>query len=218
MPMAYGKKLKEYLAISSLPEEAGTRTGKVLVCGSGHTLWDDMSAAGFVPSKWKQNFDIIAVNRAVMDIPAPVDFVWSNHMDMMLPWVQGRDVAYKQKDKSSPSLHSNREYTRTTVWPFPGSGTSTLNAVMLAVALGYDDIKVCGAPMDNGPHYYDAPWFTWNHFEGPTYRDRADNDGVIEAANNNGLLRPWLKFLQQFKDIVEPMSGNPRELWLSVKE
>ena len=73
-------------------------------------------------------------------------------------------------------------------------------------------------PIDNGPHYYDAPWFTWNHFEGPVYKDRVDAKGVIEAANTNGIIRPWLKMLTRFGDMVEPMSGNPRELWKAVRQ
>ena len=179
------KRALEYLAISQsvCPEGfLGTRSGKIVVCGSGHTMWDDLERSGFIPTKWKQNFDIMAVNRAIMDIPSRIDFGYSNHMDMMFRWAQARDVAYTQQDNKAGhilTLHSNREYTKTQRWPVPGAGTSTLNAVLIAILLGYDEIKVCGAPMDNGPHYYDAPWFTWNHFEGPNFAQQAEKDGII---------------------------------------
>ena len=206
------RRVLEYLARSAkdFPTEyLDQARGKVVVCGSGHTLWDDLEKCGFVANKWKQNFDIIATNRAVMDIPAPINHVYSNHMDMTMWWVNGRDVAYQQKDKPYPDtiMHSNRDYTRTVVWPVPGSGTSGLNAVIMAALMGYEEIKVCGMPLDNGPHYYDASWFKWNHFEGQSY----DGNPL-----NNGLLRPWHKFLDKFSDVVEPMSGNPRKMWESI--
>ena len=211
------KRALDYLAISQsvCPEEfLGSRSGKIVVCGSGHTLWDDLEKVGFIPTEWKQNFDLMAVNRTVMDIPSSIDFGYSNHSDMMLRWAQARDEAYTQKDNGhSLTLHSNRPYAKTHVWPVPGAGTSGLNAVLLAILLGYDEIKVCGIPMDNGPHYYDAPWFVWNHFEGPKFGQEMADKGVEHAANNNGIMRPWFKMFQRFSDIVEPMSGNPREMW-----
>ena len=89
MGLNTAKRGLEYLAIreQDCPEEYyATKSGKCVVCASGHTMWSDLQEAGFVPTKWKQNFDIVAVNRAIMDIPSAIDFGYSNHMDMMLLW------------------------------------------------------------------------------------------------------------------------------------
>lgn len=206
-------KLCDYLAVSprELPKMVGE--GKCLVCASGHTLWDDLLEAGLTPNKWKQNFDVMAVNRAVMDLPCKVDTAYSNHIDMLEKWARARDVAYTQKDSGDIKLYSNREYRDYTQVPVPGNGTSTLNAAMTALMLGYTQIYICGAPLDNGPHYYDPPYFKWNHFSGPLFDERLKDKGIIEAANNNGIIRPWLKFLQRFKDNVIPLSGNPRLIY-----
>lgn len=190
------------------------------MCGTGHTLWDDLLKCGFNNKKWKQNFDIITVNRALSDFPAFVDHCYSNHADKLFWWAGARDEAHTHKDKTKGNgktlLHSNQEHNKVIKWTLPGNGTSGLNAVMLGLYLGYSEIKVCGIPIDNGPHYYDPPYFSWVNFNNPRFDEDLKEKGILEASMNDGILRPWVKFLERFKDIVEPMSGNPREIWEKI--
>ena len=169
-------RIRDYLSLtkSQIPDYE-PEGGKVVVCGTGYTLWDDLLDAGFqVNKKWNQNFDVMAVNRSIMDIPCFVSHGYSNHMDALVRWADARDEAYKHRDKGGTQLHSNREYNkRIKVWTLPGYGTSGLNAVFLALLLGYEEIKIAGMPIDNGPHYYDAPYFEWNNFE---------NEGIYKGS------------------------------------
>lgn len=137
-------------------------SGRVLVCGTGHTLWRDLEAAGF---RGDGDFDVIAVNRAIQDLPCRIAHGYSNHSGMLRLWRECRDVRQQNIDRHYDGmvLHTNGENCRDAVkWPFPGTGTSSLNAVYLALCLGYEDIVVCGVPLDNGPHYYEPPWYETN--------------------------------------------------------
>lgn len=151
----------------SLGEKAGELVGlfkgKVLVCASGHTLWSDLLKEGFDYKKYRQEFDIMAVNRVIQDLPGFINHGYSNHAEKLMYWRECRDDTLKASDRHYPEstlLHSNRESGNIdhVLWPWIGHGTSTLGAVIVAHALGYDEIVVCGAPMDCGPHYYDPPW------------------------------------------------------------
>ena len=212
-------RLRSFLACEK--EENGlehSRTNQsrlALICGTGYSLWDDLDTLGFNWDKWDQSsrFDIISVNRAVMDLPCPVNHAYSNHMDMLPKWVAARDVSYQQKDRryASPThLHSNQKYSGVSHWKtLPGHGTSGLNAVYLALYLGYDRVKVCGMPIDNGPHYYDAPKAKTTNFLNQRFKE----EEFMASCQKDGRLRPWVKFLREFKDVVEPMSGNPRRIY-----
>ena len=149
----------------ALEEWIGSERGKCLVVGTGWTLWQDMEAAGFEKGEWKQPFGIVAVNRAVQDLPCFVNHGFSNHARMLRLWHGGRDEVHARKDRLHPGttvLHSIRGGHDGIVWPWSGCGTSSLCAVLTAITLGYEEVLVCGVPMDKGPHYYDPPWHKTN--------------------------------------------------------
>lgn len=156
----------DFLSVSPPDNKyVGSESGKCFVIGTGHTIWDDLKKAGFQEGQYKQDAGIIAVNRSIQDLPCHVDHAYSNHHRGLVWWIQGRDEVHLKKDKhQKPTiLHTNgNEQHRFVHWPFPGNGTSTLNAVYLAFSLGYNEICVVGTPMDNGPHYYDPPWHVTN--------------------------------------------------------
>lgn len=181
----------------------GREKGKCIVCGTGHTMWNDMLAAGYSPSidnlssgDKRQGFDIIAVNRAVMDIPSKVKYAYSGHQTLLRTWYQGIDQTHqdRKKHETPTELHgchgSGDWYVR---WPWGNRGTSSIGAVYLAITLGYEDIKVCGVPMDDGPHYYDPPWLKTNF----------DNKHIFRAWQN--------AFDKIFEGKVELISGVLKE-------
>jgi len=175
----------------------GTESGKVLVCGTGHSLWQDMLNAGYTPNKYQQNFDILCVNRSIMDIPSDIKHMYSNHTRAIPHWVNGRDETHQKKDKHSVTriiTHTNSDNgNRHIHWPWTGHGTSSLMAVWTAITLGYDDIYVCGVPMDDAPHYYDPPWLQPNF-------------------DNSHNFRHWKNSRDRvFQDKVKVMSGRLKE-------
>lgn len=147
----------------SLDVFVGKYSGKCVVVGTGWSMWDDLLAAGFVKNAYRQPFTVIAINRAVQDLPCFVDHGYSNHAKLLKVWHAGRDEVHQKKDKHAGMtiLHSNRDGVDVN-WKWPGWGTSTMGGLLMALAMGFDDISVCGMPMDNGGHYYDPPWHETN--------------------------------------------------------
>lgn len=143
----------------------GSEGGEAIVCATGHTMWGDLERAGFQPNRREQEKGIIAVNRALQDLPCRVDHAWSNHTQKLYWWKVGRDEIHdnvEKFDRKQTVLHSQKDHKGVVSWPFGMAGTSTLSAVYLAFALGYDKVHLCGTPMDNGPHYYEPPWHKTN--------------------------------------------------------
>lgn len=179
-----------------LKEVVGTESGRCLIVGSGWNIFEDLLNAGFQKNEYLQRgFDVMGINRAVQDLPCYVKHGYSNHARNLRIWYQGRDETHQKKDKHKPktTLHSNRDGVDV-CWRWPGWGTSSLGAVLTAISLGYDEIVICGVPMDNGGHYYDPPWYETNF----------GND------NNE---RSWRQASERvFKGKVSVMSGRLKEI------
>lgn len=141
--------------LGRFPEVAGKYSGTAIVCGSGHTLWDDLEVSPVG--------DIIAVNFAALLLPLPVKHVYSDHSDILYPFRLIKSALSRQQDLIETLYHSSSEGPRVDhVWPWPRHGTSSLGAAYTAIALGYDEVHICGVPLDNGPHFYDPPWMVTN--------------------------------------------------------
>lgn len=176
---------------------AGSEVGKCLVVGTGWNMWEDLENAGFIAGEWIQPFHVMAVNRAVQDLPCFVTHAYSNHAKNLKIWAAGRDEVHLKKDQRIPDktvLHSLRDGHGGVTWRWPGWGTSSLCAVLTAITLGYKEIVVCGVPMDNGPHYYDPPWHKTNF-----------------ANDHND--RHWISCAKRvFKGKVKVLSGRLKDL------
>lgn len=141
------------------------------VCASGHTVWDDLlNVPNFDPEKWVQPFDIMAVNDLGMHIPYQLKHWYSN--DSWLkhwskarrPWFHNQEGARGARNEKI-NFHcwqAISDFPGLNVWDLQGGGTSTLNAVLCGKKLGYEEIYICGAPLDRGPHYFDPPWVKEN--------------------------------------------------------
>lgn len=136
-----------------------SRSGRCLIVASGHTVWGDLASLNYRanPSYW----ETIVVNDMVMHFPGEIDHFYSNDHRWMPRWIAARrpsHIRYWEGPRMCHSVRTGAQYN----WPFPGHGTSTLNALYLAIALGYDEVTICGAPLDNGGHYFDPPWVRTN--------------------------------------------------------
>lgn len=181
-------------SFGSLPDFK-PESGHILICASGNCLWEDLYTLA-IPLKWQQEFDIMAVNDAGMHIPHRLKHWYSNDYTMLVRWRKSRRPRFKTADDAPVTeneqiqMHSCFPCPGAIVWPWHGGGTSTLNAVFTALALGYDKITICGAPLNNEPHYFDPPhtktnfersggWRTWQDA-----RDRHFN-GKVKAVSGN---------------------------------
>ncbi len=135
-------------------------SGRCYVVGSGRCVWDDLQAAGWhIDTRDK----VLTVNDVTMHMPGPVHMAYSNDHHWLPRWVEARRPQY-QKQWGRPGQHTcgNGMSPMQTIWPWPGHGSSGLNAVYTALAIGFDEIVVCGIPLDDSGHYFDPPWVKTN--------------------------------------------------------
>ena len=171
------------------PDIAGSESGIAFVIGSGHTLWDDIDACG--PFR-VERADVICVNDAGMHFPGPIKHWYSNDIQMLQRWIDARRPRYVRDFGGHVESHSCCDGAKHK-WPWPGHGTSSLNAVFTALGLGYERVILCGVPLDDNGHYFDPPWVKTNF-------------------DREGTLKPWRLLAPKFEGRVKSMSGNSREI------
>ena len=137
----------------------GRESGECIVCASGHTVWKDLAAIAA-----HENMHYLCVNDVGMHIPFWVRHWYSNDDEWLPRWVNARRPQYKKNIDRAPTLVHTRQkgQSHMCIWPGPGHGTSALGAVYTALALGYDRVIICGAPLDDMGHYFDPPWIRTN--------------------------------------------------------
>lgn len=149
----------ENLGISKnqYPKMMGKYSGSLVICASGRCVWDDLEALGLHIRQG--SWSVMAVNDVVMHIPLRVDHAYSNDHISLDYWVQARRPRYKRDYHENIIKHTCKSGMSTQIiWPLPGYGTSSLNAVFCGLCLGYDRIVLCGCPLDDSGHYFDPPW------------------------------------------------------------
>jgi len=145
---AYPKLLDKYL---------GKRL--VVVCG-GRCVWDDLALLGVRPGPDNSGYDILCVNDIVMHYPGTVKHFYSNDKAWSPKWLAARRELHTRR--YGAVQHSHSCHGGQNSWPWPGHGSSSLGAVYTGLALGYDPVILCGAPLDDRGHYFDPPWVKTN--------------------------------------------------------
>ena len=119
--------------------------GKVVIAGGARCVWEDLRQIG-------GDFDLITVNDVTMHVPFYVKHAYSNDHIMLPHWINARRPRLNRGIQAHTCQCGDMK-----VWPWPGHGSSSLNAVYTALALGYDEIILAGIPLDNSGHYFDPP-------------------------------------------------------------
>lgn len=182
------------------PHIAGKYSGKLLIVASGHTVWSDLERYKFGEREDAIRFpgDVMAVNDVGMHLPCELTHWYSNDWKMLPLWARARRPRLVKVHQKKIELHSCFSEIGHK-WPWPGHGTSSLNAVYTGLALGYEEIILAGVPLDNGGHYFDPPWVRTN-FEN-------------EVPTRDGQLRYWkVAKTQVFDGRVKSLSGRTKEL------
>lgn len=145
------------------PPLCGNFSGTLLVVGSGHCLWDDLARLNSLGL----GGDVMAVNFASVFYPGPVHHLASLHPLNIPHWIALRWLA---SNIEGPRIHTHAQEPLPgveTTWRFEcgcgTGGTSSLFAVLVGLALGYERVILAGVPLDNLGHFYDPP--------GPVKRD-----------------------------------------------
>lgn len=193
-----------------LPEISGMYRGKkLIICGDARGLWDDLEAFGARSDQgfgWvaKDGWDIMTVNKVVEVMPAAIEHTYSNEPTLLNKFIASRRSEYTREFASPKHSHSIKKGADWE-WPYGGHGTSLLGATIVGIGLGYDQVVLCGGPLDDGPHNGEPPW----------RRCRFESS---EAAGNvnTGWNVYWKRAHQTaFEGKVKSMSGRTRE-WLGA--
>lgn len=212
MPTVTESKLFAYLRqigqdVNPLPEIADTYRGKKLVvCGDAACVWDDLRRFGAASAAGrgcveKPGWDFMTVNRLVETFPGVIEHIYSNEPALLRRFVAARRQEYEfPLPVHSHSCNPGADH----LWPFGGHGTSGLGGVLVGIGLGYEQIVLCGLPLDDGSHNGEPPW-------------RKSNFTRECAANvATGRNQFWaLAMRHAFDGRVRSMSGRTME-WLGV--
>jgi hypothetical protein len=183
-----------------IPEWADSKKGRqLLIVGSGRCVWDDLAQIGASA----KSFEVMAINDMIMHLPLAIDHASSTDSVWLPKWVAARRPHYRSQYDFNQQilLHSNkRDPHIDAAWPLSGNGTSGLFSTLVGCAMGYDEIILCGIPMDGTDHYFDPPEKYVLQYDTHQY---AGQERYWKRAN-----------AAYFDGKVKSMSGNTKE-WLS---
>lgn len=178
-------------AMSVRPEFMDAYSGELIIVGCAHCVWKDLESCPMGKSHF------MAVNDMIMHFPWHLHHAYSNDRAMIDVWINARRPEYV-RDYTMPHKHTLGAGEGG--WPWPGHGSSSLNAVYTGLAMGYDRIILCGVPLDNQPHYWQAPW------ERSNFRNEV-------GERWGGGLAFWSNAARDlFEGRVKSMSGRTQEL------
>ena len=199
----------QYGQTVKLPAIAGKYEGRSLVVvGDGHTAWTDLENLGFKCTRGRgkverDGWDIMTVNKMVETLPGNIEHAYSNEPHLLETFIHARRNEYRKEFYGPGNTHSCNKGAKWK-WPFGGHGTSGLGACLVGIGLGYDQIVICGIPLDNGPHNGEPSW-------------RKCRFETAEAASQVNGKPPmhWVNAIEHaFDGKVSSMSGRTKE-WLS---
>lgn len=189
-----------------LPPCTGACSGKLAIVGGGRCVWADLLRLG------PHGYDYMCINDIGMHLPVKFQHWFSNHGDQLPVWNVARTFRYKvTPGEREILLHScftakhnsplGLDLSSVVKWPWPGHGSSGLNACYTGLALGYESIVLAGVPYDGEAHYYDPPSDHWLWNEGNSW------------PKFGGFRRLWTQADETiFKGRVKSMSGMTRDV------
>ena len=189
------------LADTSHPNLVDRWSGKLAVCGSGRTLWDDLERLKIRLYTEQDGWDVMVVNDVVQHMPRRIMHFYSNDRTMLEAWMAARRPMLRKRWGQPEYVHTCKSGPRIAYkWPWPAHGSSGLGAVYCALAMGYDPVVLCGVPLDDDGHYFDPP---------------GEHTAFTQEVGTtvDGDLMYWAKAQSKlFHGRVFSMSGRTREL------
>jgi len=175
---------------------------RLIIAGSGRCVWDDLEQLHLITA------DVMCINDMIPFYPGNVHHIASCDGPMLQKWWDSRRQPYKQTFPIIPRVHTvdNGMPVGKNVekWAFQGGGTSGLFACMVGLNLGYDEIILCGIPIDNSGHFWETPAGKTNF-----QREIANSAGHIRGDGR----RFWTRAAEKkFGGKVKSMSGFTRKL------
>jgi len=160
--------LGDYGTAATFPTIAGTYSGGIVICADAHCVWDDLERFGCKSTinrgrVFKVGWHFMTVNKMVETFPGDIEHCYSNEPHLLQKFIDARRQEYKREFSEVKNSHSITKGAKWE-WPFGGHGSSGLGAALVAIALGYDKIVLCGMPLDASAHNGEPTWRKC-HFE-----------------------------------------------------
>jgi len=190
----------DLLKAQSIPKHPKNMSGVVFIVGTHPCYREDIDEA-------KQYFDYIdycAVNDATELVHA--DYVATGHpekLDQFLDGIVHGIEIHSRKKFKQPKVRDNEH-----VWNINVGGTSALFAVAAMLAIGYDEIVLCGCPMNGGGGYALRK-----------HNGSVEDPRIGDMEPSNDIIQGWHKNLKRFKeenplsDRVSSMSGVTQKIF-----
>ena len=188
------------------PGIAGQFHGNLTLIASARCMWDDLRDLGDIGG------DTMSVNLAGSFFRRPVDHWASLHPRFLVEHcVPLKRLFQHQPAETHIYTHSIRYAPGIDViWDIlqGNSGTSGMFAILVALALGYDRIVVCGLPLDDSGHFYDNPYK-------PTIpMDRFGETRVAQLWGHNVNLIQKTNKVRAMSGMTARWFGKPDKEWL----
>ncbi len=162
------------------PSYDAVHFGPVLVCGAAACLRADVAAARVL----RPGAPAIAVNKAIKIIRPFAHFTL--HPEHLAHWIEAAELVWGPRSWTTHSggagrrLRANRAaWPRVDYWwaQARGAGTSTWAAARMARLMGFDEIILCGMPLEPMPYADGSPAKAFSRPEKTkVYRDFVAND------------------------------------------
>lgn len=164
----------------------------ILITGSAKCLYDDIKEA----RKSYPSAPIMAINESGIWLDENIEHWFSFHGESLLGWKAQRDARFGNKDIVLHTI-KGRSSGPITAWSFSLGGSSALGAVLVALALGYSPVILCGCPLDNSGYIHG--------------NSKLNSNFLNEVSGPEE--KRWLSHIEYFNGRVKSMSGRTKE-WL----
>ena len=154
--------------------------GRLLILGDGRSLWEDVE-------KYGEPEDVMAVNLSGCFYREPLTHWVTCHGEMFDPWFVIKRCGNR------PPTHTKLGRPADYQWPIIYGGSSGMLTILIALAMGYEDITLAGMPFDDHGHFYDPPYHGRGNTNFKAIWDTArDNWFQGKVKSLSGLTKDWL--------------------------
>lgn len=191
----------------SLPPIAGKYKGRrLIIVADAACVWDDLERFGCRNDAGrgcvtKFGWDFMTINKMVETFPGAIEHCYSNEPALLDAFIAARRAEYVREFSPIGHTHSCNKGAQWR-WPWTGRGSSLLGGVVVGLGLGYEQIVICGGPLDNSPHNGEPPW------RKTAFLKREVPDDFKGCENSH-----WAELRPTFRGRVTSMSGRTRA-WL----
>ena len=161
----------------------------LIILGGSRNVWSDYKKIR------KKSARVMAINYVALHCPDPIHYIVSMHSEALGSIRDLREKAERNRGHvmgKAPiqthgiEKHPGVDFVHETIH----GGSSGLFAALLAVKLGYENIVLCGIPLDNEGNFYDPPWVN-DRFSNKKFRGWKTSDLHGKITSMSGWTREY---------------------------